>query len=131
MYRAYDVAAELPNVGDVWIDRRDKSVGTIFNVSVVGATAPAERQLRKVWGGPLCVSVTKHTHAELQAIHHQIMRSTPGYLSGGDGSGHVEIQVVLDEGGHLQRAFDKQYGAGLVRVTSALTPYSGDSAPTS
>ena len=34
----------------------------------------------------------------------------------------VDLDVLLDEGGKLQKAFDEEYGAGTVRVNSALQP---------
>lgn len=34
---------------------------------------------------------------------------------------HVDVTVIVDEGGQLQKAFDDAYGAGTVRVSSALS----------
>lgn len=129
--RVIAAADQLPNLGDLWVDERGGSVGTIVNVSVVGDAAAVERRLRKTWGGPLCVSQAERTRAELLSIQEQINISTPGLLTGGAGFGHVDVEVILDEDGRLQRTFDERYGTGLVRVTSALTPYREASTPSS
>jgi hypothetical protein len=64
-----------------------------------------------------------HTEAELLRIHSEL-RDLPGLLAGSSGFGVVDVTVVHDDG-TLQRRLDEKYGAGLVRVTSALQPYPG------
>lgn len=114
----------LPGLGDVWSDNRGGTVGTITNVSVVGDTAATERNLRRLWGGPLCVSPATHTRTQLTAIAKEVAARTSGALSWGPGfGGHVDLAVILDEDGRSQRAFDERYGTGLVRVRSVLQPY--------
>lgn len=128
LHRAAEEAERLPGLGELWVDTTGSSTGTILNISVVGDQAEAQARLRPLWGGGLCVSAAERTRAELNEITTQIMADTPNVLGGGPGRGHVEVSVVLDEGDRLQRAFDERYGAGVVRVSSALQPYRGDSA---
>jgi hypothetical protein len=42
-------------------------------------------------------------------------------LMSSSGDDHVDLSVILDDGGRLQKAFDDKYGAGVVRVSSALS----------
>lgn len=138
-------AAALPGYAALWVDRsRVPSAGadatpeeqlaetapypelTIVNVAVTGDAAAAEAELRKVWGGMLCVSTAERTDAELQAIATEIASSLDGgdvLLSvGADGmAGVVRLSVVHDDG-TLQSEFNRKYGDGVVEVDSALQP---------
>ena len=126
LQRAASTADGLPGVGSVWVDTRGGAVGTILNVSVVGDTDTAERTLRTVWGGPLCVSPAKRSRAQLDSIFTQVRAQAPGLLGGGVSGEHVEVTVILDRNGHLQRTIDRQFGTGVVEVSSALHPYRGE-----
>jgi hypothetical protein len=94
----------------------------VVNVRVVGDVTAAERQLREVWGGALCVSEARRTQAELRRIQDEVAR-TPGMISASSGQDVVVLDVELDDG-TLQRRFDEEYGEGVVRVLSALFPVS-------
>ncbi|MFT4220380.1 MAG: hypothetical protein QM611_07695 [Microbacterium sp.] len=98
---------------------------SVVNVRVVGDPAAAEAELRKVWGGMLCVTAAERTEAELLSIMDEVMDSVPGVLGGSpDGrAGTVDISVVWDDGA-LQRKLDARHGTGVVRVESALVPVS-------
>jgi hypothetical protein len=94
----------------------------VVNVRVVGDPAAAERQLREVWGGALCVSEARRTHAELRRIQDEVA-GTPGMLTASARGDVVTLDVDFDDG-TLQRRFDEKYGEGVVRVLSALFPVS-------
>lgn len=95
---------------------------TILNVGVTDDVARAEAAVREVWGGALCVSEFANTHARLREVAEDL-RDLPGGLDSGYGSigNTVEIGVVFDDGS-IQAWVDETYGAGVVDVTSALTP---------
>lgn len=112
-------ARRLPGFGHFWLDR---STRMVINVAVTGDLTVAERALRKVWDGPLCVSTTERTEKELRRIEREVRR-VDGMSSSAVGQGAVSVHVKYDDGS-LQRQLDAKYGAGAVVVTSALKPYS-------
>ncbi|MPZ60687.1 MAG: hypothetical protein GEU93_05200 [Propionibacteriales bacterium] len=131
-------ARARPDFGGLWVDQSINPAATdgnqangeerlndpeqmILNVAVTGDPSAAEADLRRTWGGALCVSPAKYTERHLVRIQRQI-RSTPDLLSSGIGDGRVEVTVVWDDGS-LQAQLDEQYGAGAVVVSSALHPF--------
>lgn len=94
----------------------------VLNVRVRGDVAAAEARLREVWGGSLCVTEALRTEAELRRIVDQVS-GTPGMLFLSSGRDVVDMTVTYDDG-TLQQRFDERYGAGVVRVESALVPLS-------
>jgi hypothetical protein len=95
----------------------------IINIAVTSDPATAERKLRKTWGGALCVSLARHTAAELDAVLDAVCNGVSGNrLSAHAGHDHVHLEVIYDDGS-LQADLDRRYGAGLVLVTSALRPH--------
>jgi hypothetical protein len=95
----------------------------VVNVRVVGDTAAAEAELRKVWGGALCVTEAKRTDAELRRIQDEVAQA-PGMLTASSSRDVVDLDVAYDDGS-LQRRFDAKYGEGVVRVHSAIFPVTG------
>lgn len=143
------VAEELPDYGQLWVDQsinplwQDSLEGensleleqgmndpalTIVNVGVTGDPAAAEAELRKVWGGSLCVYRVANTMQRLREVAEEL-----GGLPGGLGpqfgtiSNRVELPVVYDDGS-IQAWADQEYGANVVEVSSALTPVADVSA---
>lgn len=99
---------------------------TIVNVRVVGDPAAAERELRTVWGGMLCVTAAERTSAELNGVADQVMDELSGsrdHLGTGvdELAGRVSVQIIHDDGS-LQTRMDEGYGEGVVFVESALVP---------
>ena len=74
--------------------------------------------LREVWGGALCVTQTKRTQAEFGKIQREV-DGTPGMLFSDAGRDVVDLHVIHDNAS-LRRRMDEEYGAGVVRVDSAL-----------
>lgn len=122
-------AAKLPGYSEVWLDQ-SRNKGTenddnriILNVRVTRDVKGAETAMRTMWAGALCVSKAKHTHRELLRIQDEVTKSAGRrLLEAGSGDDRVDLMVILDEGGALQRGFDAKYGKGSVRVNSALRP---------
>lgn len=90
----------------------------VVNVGVTGDVAAAGAELRKIWGGPLCVFRAEHTEADLLRIQREL-QALPGILSGSSHLDRVYVTVVWDDG-TLQAWADQTYGDGLVRIHSAL-----------
>lgn len=96
----------------------------ILNVSVTGDPAKAEADIRKSWGGALCVSRQKYTARQLGKIQDAVS-TRPEMLMAGGSDDFVELLVVWDDGS-LQSELDEQYGRGMVRVISAIRPLKED-----
>jgi hypothetical protein len=93
----------------------------VLDVRVTGDVADAERELRTVWGGALCVSPAERTVAELSSIQREIMASGDARSSSVDETrGTVEVTVFIDDG--RQADYDERYGPGTVAVTALLQP---------
>ena len=112
-------ASALPGYATTWL------TGTTINVAVTEDEAGAERTLRKTWGGPLCVTTVQKTDADLNAINQELQAALPTLLTSGSfAPDTLDAQVVFDDGS-IQDWVDATYGAGLVRVSSALVPVEG------
>ncbi|GAA2129556.1 hypothetical protein [Nocardioides bigeumensis] len=120
----YAAAAQLPNYAgsflDMNADKPDDASATIVNVLVTDDPEGAEKALREVWGGPLCVTVAEHTEAELVEIQDGLT-GLPGLLSSGPQLDKLVVDVVWDDG-TLQSWADATYGEGLVAMRSVLQP---------
>lgn len=93
----------------------------VLNVRVTGDVDDAERDLRAIWGGALCVSRAERTSAELQAIQEEISSSEDIAGSGLDEvEGTVRVWAFVDDG--LQAELDERYGPGVVTVEATLRP---------
>jgi hypothetical protein len=123
--KVFAMAQRLPGYAGAWLDDRGSRSNdprtTVVNVQVTGDVDAAEAKLRGVWGGPLCVSLAKHTEKELTRVATEVM-SRPGALHASPNRGVVELGMDYDDG-TLQRELDERYGTGLVKVHSALRPY--------
>jgi hypothetical protein len=95
----------------------------IVNVRVTGDTAAATAELRRHWGGLLCVTQAARTDAELRDVQDEIASSFDGLLSVGvDGIAEVVEVTVVHDDGDLQARFDAEFGAGIVEVSGVLVP---------
>lgn len=140
MYAAIEHAEAQPAHAGTWLDQSinpalqdedstdaeeaaNDPTRLVLNFRFTGALDRHEREIREIWGGPLCVSLAEHSASELQEIQFHLHELAPGLLSVGVDSvlGVIELQVIADDG-TLQQKLDARYGAGLVRVGSALTP---------
>ena len=112
-------ASALPTYATAWL-----SNGTI-SVAVTGDAEAAEAELRRTWGGPLCVTTVERTDADLNQVNQDLQAALGDQLltSGSNAPDTLDAQVVFDDGS-IQEWADATWGAGLVRVTSALEPVS-------
>jgi len=129
------VAHGLPGFADLWLDQspndadpaRDPEAMNdptklVLNVRVTEDPAGAERRLRETWGGAVCVSQAVRAAAELSRIQSELNEQVTGLLWSSSGRDTVDVGVIFDDGS-LQQEMDERYGAGVVRVSSALRPY--------
>lgn len=119
-------AAKLPGYTAFWWDysrtpRGGKDNDPNFataNVFVDRDVAGARRTIRRLWGGALCVTRSRHSSAEQQRISSELDR-VPGRITISDKRDSIEILVTYDDG-MIQRWADKRYGPHYVQITSAL-----------
>lgn len=127
-------ASALPDLALTWvapIDGGDDAQAAptepaelVLNVAVTDDVAAAEARLRQTWGGALCVSEAEHTERELGTIQDDL-----GDLPGLESSGvtepdRLDVRVLFDDGSYQAWA-DREYGPGLVAVSSTLVPVAG------
>ena len=129
---ALSAAMQLPGYAGSFVDQAqllqqpDSSIApadasqTIVNVLVTEDAAGAEKILRGIWGGALCVAMAEHPEQELIAIQDGL-QNLPGLLSSGAQLDAIQADVVWDDGS-LQAWADTTYGEGLVSIRSALRP---------
>jgi hypothetical protein len=110
-------ASALPSYATAWL-----SNGTI-SVAVTEDPEGAEAELRKTWGGLLCVTTVEKTDADLNAVNQELQAALGDQLltSGSTSPDSLDAQVVYDDGS-IQDWADETWGDGLVRVSSALEP---------
>lgn len=120
-------ARRRDDFGGAWFDQSpnpapdNDPTKLILNIRVTGDVVTAERELRAVWGGALCVSAGERTVDELAAIRDEIGES--GVMAGGgidESGGVVTVDLFVDDG--LQATYDDRYGEGVVEVTALLQP---------
>ncbi len=121
-----------PDFAGLWIDQATPTMidGTpasdpkkfVLNVKFTKNLARHEADIRKIWGGALCVSGARHTEAELRKIQDDLSNE-PGmtYAATEIVSGTVEIGVFVATAAR-QRELDVTYGSGLVNLIGTLEP---------
>jgi hypothetical protein len=118
-------ALQLPGYAGSFVDNTEvagegEASQTIVNVLVTEDVEGAEKALRPVWGGALCVTQAQNTEQELIAVQDGLT-DLPGLLSSGTQVDQVVADVVWDDGS-LQEWADATYGEGLVAISPALAP---------
>jgi len=110
-------ASALPTYATAWL------TGNTINVAVTGDAEGAEAELRRTWGGMLCVTTVERTDADLNAVNEELQAALGDQLltSGSFAPDSLDAQVVFDDGS-IQEWADETYGEGLVRISSALEP---------
>lgn len=132
---AVAAANARPDFAGLWLDQpirgtlseenANDPTNLVLNVRVTGDVAAAERDLREIWGGALCVTAAEYTEAQLLEIQSEIGEDTQSIRlltsSVDSQTGTLEVMVTLDDG-TLQATYDLRYGPGVVRVNSWLRP---------
>ncbi|NYE35560.1 hypothetical protein F4692_000664 [Nocardioides cavernae] len=110
-------ASALPGYATAWLSK-----GTI-SVAVTEDPEGAEAELRRTWGGLLCVTTVEKTDADLNTVNQELQAALGDQLltSGSTRPDSLDAQVVFDDGS-IQEWADATWGDGLVVVTSALEP---------
>ncbi|GAA5109241.1 hypothetical protein GCM10023339_09090 [Alloalcanivorax gelatiniphagus] len=108
-------ASALPTYATAWLS------GNTINVAVTDDAKSAEQELRRTWGGMLCVTTVERTDADLNTVNQELQAALGEQLltSGSFAPDSLDAQVVFDDGS-IQEWADETYGEGLVRVSSAL-----------
>jgi hypothetical protein len=125
-------ARDMDGYAGLWLDQsrstrpgRNDPTQFILNVAFTRDLQAHERDLRRSWGGALCVSRLLHSEQALGRIRDEVFAATRSQaLVAGGGLDYVPLEVIYDDGA-LQDRFDQRYGAGVVRVSSALSPCAG------
>jgi hypothetical protein len=129
--RANALASASPDFAGLWIDQNvpaRASAGAndpmrfVLNVRYIRDLPGHEAELRRVWGGALCVSSARRTEAELRAIQDEQVKR-PGVLTAAVDvvSNRVDLGVWVAESTR-QADLDATYGPGSVRLVGALEP---------
>jgi hypothetical protein len=132
MRLALGYADSQPDVGGVWLDnlwaeaeeRPFDPSEVVLNASFTGSLERHEQEMRRLWGGPLCVSAAEHSQAELVELQAAVQDELPGVALGSNADavrGVVEVMVPVVDDDVVQRiaAVDPD---GLVRAYGMLVP---------
>jgi hypothetical protein len=132
--RANTAAQAQPDFAGLWIVDPNKPVGerqdmsqVILNVAFTGDLERHTKELRKHWGGALCVVQRARTEAELIKIQESlqpILTELGLVFLGSSGdvvAGVVRVDVVFADASQ-QAKLDEKFGAGVVLLTSRLRP---------
>lgn len=113
-------ASALPTYATAWLS------GDTINVAVTEDAEGAEAELRRTWGGMLCVTTVERTEADLNQVNQELQAALGDQLltSGSFAPDSLDAQVVFDDGS-TQDWVDETYGDGLVTISSALVPVAG------
>lgn len=128
-------ARREPDFAVVWMDyvqgHEWSAENVILNLAFTGDLDRHEKEIREVWGGPLCVSEKPNAASELRRIRTELETEVLAEMglemlgSSSDGvSNMVEIEVIVFTADQ-QAAIDERYGAGKVRLHAALQPLEG------
>ena len=132
---AAEAARAEPDFAGVWVAYLQPMGGNVaedpgemvLNVAFTGDLARHRAQLRRLWGGRLCVTRLQRGHRELQGIQDELAGAVGRSLGvkvlrtgpvDSENAVYLEV-VVLDQ--EAREAIRRRYGDA-VRVTAKLTP---------
>lgn len=123
------LAEKDPEYAGIWISY-PKGLGSGQTVYVLRFTRDLpghEREIRKTWGGPLCLLTAKHSGPELEKVRVELERrvkaKTPGYLGVGSDPQNNRVRLyVTVASDHMQRDLDRRFGTGMVGLEPWLKP---------
>ncbi|MBW3536894.1 MAG: hypothetical protein KY395_03870 [Actinobacteria bacterium] len=133
---ALSYAQEQPEFAGAWLDQlnpvseRDNPEESandpssiVLNLRFTEELARHEAEVRRRWGGALCVTPADHPLSQLRAIQTEVGSDIEGvlYSSVDQVNGVVDLGVVIATQ-EMQRFLDEKYGEGLVRLSGALQP---------
>jgi hypothetical protein len=134
-FQALQAAAQgAPDFAGLWMSSTSASApvndfqhSQVTVVAYTGNIAVHRAELAALWGGPTCVVQRPHSYAQLQAtttrlldeekqLGIQIQSVGPNEV---DNAVRVEVIAATDA---TQRAIDRRFGPGLVKVSSLMKP---------
>lgn len=133
---AVSYAQEQPEFAGAWLDQlnpgseRDSPEenandpsSIVLNLRFTEELERHETEVRRRWGGALCVTPADHPLSQLRSIQTEVADDIEGVLvsSVDQVNGIVEVGVVVATP-EMQRSLDDKYGEGLVKLTGALQP---------
>jgi hypothetical protein len=134
VYVLAEAARALPGFAGLWMNDLEPQTGevqdmrkVIVNVAFSGDAASHTAELRKHWGGALCVVQRTRTNDALERIKSEAMEFASGLGLETSSSDHdetaglVRVEVVYADETH-QAKMDEEYGAGVVVLESRLRP---------
>jgi hypothetical protein len=115
-----------PDFAGLWIDQKLPSGGRndpaklVLNVRFTKDLAGHEADIRRVWGGALCVSQARRSLAELTEIQKKVQRGPEVILTSIEVvTGTIEMEMYVATQAR-QRELDSRYGPGLVKLAGAF-----------
>ena len=132
--RAITAARREPDFAGAWIDYIDEPTeftdptDTVLNLAFTGDLDRHERDIRRDWGGPLCVAEHERTLERLHEIQAELSGRVGQELglevlssSSSENRNVVELSVVVLDAA-TQQEIDDRYGDGTVEITAQLEP---------
>ena len=115
---AIALASTSADFAGAWIDAEN----SVLNVRYTGDPATHEAELRRVWGGALCLLPARRTEADLRAVQEELIREPGVHSSGVDvAANRVDVGVWVADVTR-QADLDNRYGPGVVRLVGFLEP---------
>lgn len=136
MIAASHAAEQEPDFSGFWINYVEEPVGEveiepgsiIVTAAFTGEIERHTREIREVWGGPICIIEQQRTYADLRRIQRELGEGAATELGLQETWSSVDIQENVVELGVIvadavaQRAVDDRYGEGTVVLRPALMP---------
>ncbi|MFD3439048.1 hypothetical protein ACFWU3_16255 [Streptomyces sp. NPDC058685] len=127
--RLQELLEQNPEYGGHWISY-PQGLGSGRTVTVVTFTRDLpgnEREVRAVWGGPLCLLTVERSHQELRTVREDLVKrasaGTPGYLGVGSDPRHNRVRLYVPvPSAHMQQELDRRYGKGAVGLEPWMNP---------
>lgn len=122
-------AGAQPQFAGAWLHHPEGPTGVVvLNVAFTDNLAGHEKELRRLWGGPLCMVRHERTLRDLERIKDEISHDeelTRQWrvlkVDADEVQNVVNLEVVLSEE-EAQDALDARHGEGVVVLTSWLRP---------
>lgn len=120
-----------PDFGGLWIDEPAAALDPtphndpqrmVLNVRFTKDLARHEADLRKIWGGALCVSTARHTEADLRRIQDELTKELGTVSSSTDPTTETVTIGTYVARESTQRDLDARYGPGVVVLQGLLQP---------
>lgn len=130
LQEAFARAATIPAYAGGWLYQVDGDADgvdprrTVLTLRFTGDDlAEHTRQIREVWGGPLCVAPAQRTEAELYDLQQRASQNLPGLVSSAVDVTRDAVSIsLLLATTDQQAALDAEYGEGVVLLYGMLEP---------